>query len=223
MFEQNIIEHHIQKSIMQALVFNEYARYSDMRPENVDSNLYAYHLNRLILSGHIEKIDKLYRLSLKGLSYVEHTSSSIKINNQPKITTAILVNDGRENILLTKRLKQPYINYYGLPLGKIHSNKDNNILGSATRELYEKTGVKYEKMKHIGDIYLKIYIKNVLISDLLAHIFSAVIKKEVLINSSAMWVAKKDLANVRLIPGVREIIKLADSGDRFFEEMSVYN
>ncbi len=221
MFEQNIIEHHIQKSIMRVLVFNEYARYSEMRPENVDSNLYAYHLNRLVLSGHVEKIDKLYRLSLKGLSYVEHTSSSIKINSQPKITTAILVNDGNGNILLTKRLKQPYINHYGLPLGKIHSNKDSNILDSATRELYEKTGIKYKKMKHVGDIYLKIYIKNVLISDLLAHIFSAVIKKEVLISDSAMWVAKKDLVNVKLIPGVKEIIKLAESGDRFFEEIRV--
>ncbi|MEI6851153.1 MAG: NUDIX domain-containing protein [Candidatus Saccharibacteria bacterium] len=221
MFEQNIIEHHIQKSIMQVLMHNEYARYSEMRPERVDSNLYAYHLNRLVLSGYVEKVDKLYRLSLNGLRYVEHTSSSIKINSQPKITTAIIVKDVNGNILLTKRLKQPYINYYGLPLGKIHSDKDSSILDSAIRELYEKTGVKHEKMEHVGDVYLRIHIKGVLISDLLAHVFSTVIEKEVSISDSAEWVAKKDLKNTKLIPGVMEIIKLADSGERFFEEISV--
>lgn len=206
---------------MQVLVLREYARYSEMRPDKIDSNLYAYHLNRLVLSGYVEKVDKQYRLSLKGLRYVEYTSSSMKINSQPKITTAVLVNDSNGNILLTKRLKQPYINYYGLPLGKIHSNKDGSILGSAIRELYEKTSIKHKKMKHIGDVYLKIYIKGVLISDLLAHVFFATCKKEVSINDSSLWVAKKDIGSIKLIPGVKEIIELADSGERFFEEISV--
>jgi 8-oxo-dGTP pyrophosphatase MutT (NUDIX family) len=192
-----------------------------MRPEKVDSNLYAYHLNRLVLNGYVEKENKLYRLSLKGLRYIEYTSGSVKINNQPKITTAVIVKDGKDNILLTKRLKQPYINYYGLPLGKIHSNKDNSILDAAIRELYEKTGIKHKKMKHVGDAYLKIYIKDVMISDLLAHVFLASIKNKVQTNDSTIWVTKSDLANIKLIPGVKEIIKLADSKDRFFEEIKV--
>jgi 8-oxo-dGTP pyrophosphatase MutT (NUDIX family) len=206
---------------MQVLVTREYARYSEMRPEKVDSNLYAYHLNRLVRSGYVEKNNNQYTLSAKGLRYVERASGSMNIRNQPKITTAILLNDSDGNILLTKRLKQPYINCYSLPLGKIHSDKDASILDSARRELHEKTGVKYKNLNHIGDVYLKININKVLISDLLVHVFSAVCKKKIAINNSSYWIAKKDLGNVNLIPGIKEIVKLADSGDNFFDELSV--
>jgi hypothetical protein len=221
MFERNLIDHYIQKHILQILSHKENAKYSEMRPEKTDSNLYAYHLNRLVLSGYVKKIDQGYTLSLKGLHYIEYTSASMNIRIQPKITTAVLLNDNNGNILLTKRLKQPYIDRYSLPLGKIHSDKDSSILDAARRELYEKTGVKYRKLSHIGDTYLKIYMSGVLISDLLIHVFSANCKQKVKINELSSWVAKKDLDQFNIIPGIKEIVKLADSGERFFKEISV--
>lgn len=206
---------------MQILRRKEYARFSEMRPEKTDSNLYSYHLNRLISSGYINKTDLGYTLSTNGLRYVEYTNSNMAVRNQPKITTSILLNNENGDILLTKRLKQPYIGYYGLPLGKIHSNEDKNILESAIRELHEKSGVKYKKLNHIGDIYLKIHLNKLLISDLLSHVFSATCKQKIAINESSMWVAKKDLGKINLVPGAREIINLVYSGERFFEEISV--
>ncbi|HUC96057.1 MAG TPA: NUDIX hydrolase [Candidatus Saccharimonadales bacterium] len=221
MVEQKLIDHHIQKSILKVLSRKEFARYSEMRPEKTDSNLYAYHLNRLITSGYVDKSDKGYALSVKGLQYVEYTSSSMKINRQPKITTAILLKDNDGNVLLTKRLKQPYINYYGLPLGKTHSDKDNGILDSARRELYEKTGVKYRKLTHVGDTYLKIHMDKILISDILVHVFAATCKRRMSINESSLWVDKKELSKTHLIPGVIEIVNMVDSGERFFNEITV--
>ena len=221
MFEQNIIEHHIQKSIMQVLIRKEYARYSDMRPEKIDSNLYAYHLNRLVSSGYIEKLDKGYTLSAQGLRYIEYTSSSMKIRSQPKITVAVLLKDFDGNILLTKRLKQPYINYYGLPLGKIHHDKDKNLLDSARRELFEKTGVNHKKLIHVGDMYLKIHTNKVLISNLLIHIFFGTCKQDIVINELSDWVAENDFCKIKLVPGVKEIAKSVDLEARFFKEISV--
>lgn len=222
MFERNIIEHHIQKHILQVLSRKEYAKFSEMRPEKTDSNLYSYHLNKLVKSSYIEKSDKGYTLSLKGLRYIEYTSnSSMKIRNQPKITTAIVLNDNNGNILLTRRLKQPYINYYSLPIGKIHSDGDSCILDSAIRELYEKTGVKYKKLMHTGDAYLKIHIDKVLISDILIHAFSATCRHKFPANESSIWVSKKELNEINLIPGIKEIVKLSDSGEYFFEEINI--
>jgi 8-oxo-dGTP pyrophosphatase MutT (NUDIX family) len=192
-----------------------------MRPENTDSNLYAYHLNRLIQSGYVEKRDKGYTLSIKGLQFVEYTSSSMKINRQPKITTAILLKNNNGEVLLTKRNKQPYINYYGLPLGKTHSDKENGILESAIRELDEKTGVKYKKLTHVGDAYLKIHMDKILISDILVHMFSATCKRKLAVNESSLWVDRKDLGKIKLIPGVMELINSVDSGERFFKEICV--
>jgi 8-oxo-dGTP pyrophosphatase MutT (NUDIX family) len=221
MVEQKLIDHHIQKSILKVLSRMEFARYSQMRPEKTDSNLYAYHLNRLISSGYIDKSDKGYTLSIKGLQYVEYTSGSMKINRQPKITTAIVLKTSDGSILLTKRTKQPYINYYGLPLGKTHSDKDKNILDSARRELLEKTGVTYGKLTHIGDAYLKIHIDKILISDILVHVFSATCKRKYSVNGSSLWVDEDDLKNIRLIPGVSELIGMTELNEKFFMEIRV--
>ena len=224
MFEQNLIDHHIQKYIMQILINTEYARYSAMRPEKTDSNLYSYHLKRLISSGYIEKSGNLYTLSTKGLRYVEYASStSMKVRPQPKITTATLLKDCMGRVLLTKRHRQPYIGYYGLPLGKIHADRDDNIKNAACRELYEKTGVQFDNLAHIGDVYLKIYIDKVLVSSILAHVFSAVCEEGVEINETSLWVGKDDICNIKLVPGAREIIQLAESDDRFFKEISVWD
>jgi len=224
MFEQNLIDHHIQKYIMQILINTEYARYSAMRPEKTDSNLYSYHLKRLISSGYIEKSGNLYTLSTKGLRYVEYASStSMKVRPQPKITTAALLKDCTGRILLTKRHRQPYIGYYGLPLGKIHTDRDISIKDSASRELYEKTGVSCENLSHVGDTYLRIYINEILVSDILVHVFSAVCDRDLEINGTSLWASRDDWGNIKLVPGAREIIESAESSKGFFKEMSVWD
>lgn len=220
MFEQNIIDHHIQKHILQVLNFQEYAKFSQMRPKNTDSNLYSYHLNKLISSEFVTKTDLGYTLSHKGLQYVEYASgSSMKIRKQPKITASVLLKNIDGSILLTKRTKQPYINYYGLPLGKIHS-EDGSIVNSARRELLEKTGVKYKDLSHIGDMYLKIFKDNILISDLLVHSFMATCDKKYNTNESSLWVKEEDYKNIKIVPGAVEIIEHTEPGKHFFKEIS---
>lgn len=222
MFEQNIVEHNIQKHILQILNYKEYAKFSEMRPEKTDSNLYSYHLNKIISSGYVIKTDMGYTLSHKGLRYVEYTSGgSMKIRKQPKITTAVLLKNIDGAILLTTRNKQPYINFYGLPLGKTHSEKDKTILDAARRELYEKTGVKFKKLAHVGDMYLKIYKDDILISDLLVHAFSARCNRKFATNESSIWLKREEFGKVKIVPGAMEIINSIESGERFFKEISV--
>ena len=57
------ITHHIQKSILKYLTKQQTARYSQMRPPKVDSNLYAYHLKSLLKTGFIIKNNKGQTLS----------------------------------------------------------------------------------------------------------------------------------------------------------------
>ncbi|MCU0667616.1 MAG: hypothetical protein MUF85_03295 [Patescibacteria group bacterium] len=47
--------HHIQKHILKELSFKEWARFRDLKPPRVDSNLYNYHLKLLIKNGLVEK------------------------------------------------------------------------------------------------------------------------------------------------------------------------
>ena len=56
MIESLSVTHHIQKYIIDVLMFHEMARFRDLRPPKVDTNLFTYHLNALVKSGMIEKV-----------------------------------------------------------------------------------------------------------------------------------------------------------------------
>ena len=58
MFEQDTIKHHIERSIIAYLMTHEHARFSEMRPSNIDTNLFTYHLKILVKQGYIEKTEK---------------------------------------------------------------------------------------------------------------------------------------------------------------------
>jgi 8-oxo-dGTP pyrophosphatase MutT (NUDIX family) len=222
MFEQSLITHHIQKYILQVLSRQESAKFSQMRPPKVDSNLYSYHLNKMISSGFVVKQDDGYSLSIKGMQYVEYTSnSSMRVRVQPKIVTTVLLKNQNDKYLLTQRLKQPYIGLWGLPMGKIHSNCDKTILNAAQRELYEKTNVTHEDLTHVGDMYLKIHLKDVLISDLLVHVFRASVQDEPVPNTTSSWSSQSEINKLKIIPGVNEIIESANEDAYFFKEISV--
>ena len=55
MIEFGSINHHIQLHILSMLIHQEFARFRDMRPKNVDTNLYSYHLKLLIKQGLVAK------------------------------------------------------------------------------------------------------------------------------------------------------------------------
>ena len=62
MFEQDTITHHIQKYIIGVLIHQKYARFRDLKPPRVDSNLYSYHLKKLLKQKIIQKIANPYTL-----------------------------------------------------------------------------------------------------------------------------------------------------------------
>ena len=74
MFDQTTLEHHVQKHIMNVLTYIKFARFRDLRPPNIETNLYSYRLRKLQKSGWVIKTEKGYTLSSKGLIYVDRIS-----------------------------------------------------------------------------------------------------------------------------------------------------
>jgi hypothetical protein len=84
MLEQTI-NHHIQKFILHYLISHEFARFRDLRPPKVDTNLFSYHLKLLQKSGYVEKTDdhhpvgernitlSNYRYLLTGFDFGQNT------------------------------------------------------------------------------------------------------------------------------------------------------
>jgi 8-oxo-dGTP pyrophosphatase MutT (NUDIX family) len=216
------IYHYIEKHILRTLAFVPSARFSQMRPPRVESNLYAYHLSKLLKNNFVIKSNQNYTLTPRGLRYVDRLSfSNLRPTLQPKINTGIILKNEYDEILLTIRRRQPLLGKLGLPMGKLHDS-DPDIHTAASRELHEKTGMTIHHLAHVGDCYWRFSVDGLMISNVLAHIFyKQVAKPSIQLDENVCWIRLCDLDAPNIIPGVNEIVQLALSHDsRFFAEMN---
>lgn len=243
MFELEYLTHHIQRDIIGVLLTREYAAFSELKPKKVDSNLFSYHLKLLQKHDFVTKTEKGYTLSRKGLVYADRVSSDkMRIRTQPKIITMLLVQNGYGKVLVQARTKQPYINTWTLPYGKLHID-DESIAMAARRESREKLAFDPGEVRHVGDCYIVVahagYKK--VASDhagVLSHddIVGISRQPELLVETRTLahivrfetdaitptdtlqWVDPLDLPKLRLAPAVDQIVSRAFFNDTFFFE-----
>lgn len=243
MFELDYLTHHIQRDIIAVLLTHEVATFSELRPRKVDSNLFSYHLKLLLRQDFIAKTEKGYTLSRKGLVYADRVSSDkMRLRTQPKIITMLLVQNGDGKVLLQARTKQPYINTWTLPYGKLHID-DESVVMAARREATEKLRYDPRKVRHVGDCYIVVahagYKKmthdhaGALAHDdvvgisrqpelaietrTLAHIVR--FETDAIVPSDTLqWVDPLELHRRRLAPAVDQIVARAFFNDAFFFE-----
>ena len=216
---QYIISHHIQKYIIEVLIHQEYARFRDLRPPKIDTNLYSYHLKTLQKQGLVTKIDEGYTLTPEGLIYVDRVSlKKLNIRTQPKIVSMLVVQNSNGDVLLLRRSKQPYINTWTLPYGKTHID-DESILASAQREWREKLTVDVpDDMRHAGDCYIRVANRaGMIVSSTLVYVFSTTCD-DILANDTLQWARPHKLKNYDLAPAVEQIVARTFFRDPYFFE-----
>lgn len=217
MIESISVNHHIQKSIIDVLMYREIARFSDLRPPRTDTNLFTYHLNVLLKAGLLKKVEGGYTLTALGLAYVDRVSEEKKIvRTQPKIITMLLIQNSDGDVLLQKRRKQPYIDAWTLPYGKLHI-EDTSLLAAATREAKEKLGLNKQKLTHAGDCYIRVRSREGIVSTTLAHIFRFN-RDDIKTSEDIIWARPHKLGSYRLAPAVEAIVARGFFNDPFFFE-----
>jgi ADP-ribose pyrophosphatase YjhB (NUDIX family) len=215
MIEQAVIEHRIQKHIIGVLIHNKNARFRDLRPPKTDTNLFSYHLKILLKTGFITKQTDGYTLSHQGLVYADRVSiKKLNLRTQPKIISMLLIQNSEGDVLLQKRKKQPYINTWTLPYGKIHID-DRTIQKAAKREAREKLAITTDSLRHAGDAYIRVYVGDEILSTTLAHVFRY--ETDTLTASEDLvWVAPLELASLPLAPAVESVVARCFFGDSYF-------
>lgn len=220
MIEQTEVTHRIQKHILSVLLYQKTARFRDLRPPRVDTNLYSYHLKLLVRQGFVRKLETGYTLSSRGLAYVDRVNADkFFVRQQPKIITMLLVQDGYGNVLLQQRAKQPYIDRWTLPYGKVHID-DESVAAGAAREAHEKLGLEVTP-RHVGDAYIRVRDTGEILSSTLVHVcrFELDAYPE---SDTVRWCAPLKLQGYELAPAVEEIVARSFFGDEFFfDEYSV--
>lgn len=214
MIEQTEVTHRIQKHILSVLLHQKVARFRDLRPPRVDTNLYSYHLKLLTKQDFIRKVDTGYTLSTRGLAYVDRVNAGkLFVRQQPKIITMLLVQDGYGNVLLQQRTKQPYIDTWTLPYGKVHID-DESVVAGAAREAREKLGLEVTP-RHVGDAYIRVRDSGEILSSTLVHICRFELD-EYPESDTVRWCAPLKLARYELAPAVARIVARSFFGDEFF-------
>lgn len=218
MIEHSSIEHHIQRHIIGVLMYHKFARFKDMRPPNVDTNLYSYHLKLLQKRDFVMRTPEGYTLGKYGVLYVDRvTTSTLKIRTQPKIIVMLVVQNSNGDLLLYRRERQPFTNQWTLPYGKLHI-EDGSLEAAAQREALEKLRLKDQKPEHAGDCYIRVRDKDEIVMTTLAHVFRLE-ADDIELDERQEWVRPHKLSQYELAPAVESIVARTFFRDpHFFEE-----
>lgn len=175
-----VIEHHIQRDILERLTHAAGLRFSELKPQGMESNIFMYHLKQLMALGYVHKADGGYSLATKGLSYIDSLSTeNHKPRPQPKLIAILALTDGNGKWLLAKRKVQPYINTYMFPSGKQHRGEDS--AAHAIRELNEKTGWNGVSLQYRGVVDVQILdAEGTLITRAVAHVYEGTVAQPTL-------------------------------------------
>lgn len=135
----------IQKEILARLLGAQSLRYRDARPDEVENDLYNYHLQFLVQKGLVEKEDARYRLTDAGQKYVFETRP-IAVGGREadlfKVCVLDIVCDisGDKILVLNQeRKREPFYGKKGILGGPI--KKGEFVLDAAKRNLELETGL----------------------------------------------------------------------------------
>jgi len=209
--------HWIQRHILELLMTHSTMRFSELRAEGVESNLFQYHLRHIIRKGLVEKSGEGYRLAPAGLYYADRFSPIYKGERpQPKIITIVVLKDDKGRVLLQKKPRQPWLGTYHLPAGKVHAGETTNQ--AATRELEEKTGIHIDDMRFRSLTHVQIFKSGELVSDYFGFIFAANCEDVV---GDGWYDPDEGLNEIELEPGVKAILGFEHLGDGEFHPLRI--
>lgn len=118
-------------------------RYSELNIDNIDNDLFNYHLQFLVKKKLVEKTDRGYQISIKGKKIMANIDAVGKTYDlfRFSITANVIKNEnGKKYILGQKRLRHPYYGDVSTISGKV--KKGELVINAAKRKLKEETGLE---------------------------------------------------------------------------------
>lgn len=215
--------HPLRSHILKELTLKKDAHYSDLKPQGVESNRFVYHLKRLLQDGLIIQTQGAYGLTAPGKRHIDKLSlKSFLPRPQPKIVTALIVQDRDNRYLLMHSKRQPFIDKVSFPYGKVHYGEI--ISEAAARELKEKAAL-IVPLKHCGDAYLAIRDQGEIVSHMLCHVFygkyTGRADGQDFKTHSIYWSDLGAIPKNKYVPGFLKLDELRKKSARFFVELTV--
>lgn len=205
------INNKIQQYIIEYLNNYPFARFRDLKPPRTDTNLLSYHVTKLLNMGVIKKQGDFYELDALGHQYIDRVVTYPSTRTEPGIRLAFVIQDEEGNVLLAKEGTSWCLptTSYGIDDASIHQSAN----------VYLDQYFKYDqsKVRHAGDCYVRLRVKDIVIENNLFHVIRAEIKQSTF-TEECEWVGLYSIPKYSLTPGTDAIISRSFFGDGFFFE-----
>ncbi len=136
--------HNHQIIILKELLFKPDSKFKDLNIKDLTSDHFSYHINALIDHGLVrKKITGKYELTNRGKEIANTLDTDhLEFEKSPKVAVMLIIiresEEGKLQLLMQERLKQPYFGYKAFLTGKCKFGE--LIEDTAQRELEEETG-----------------------------------------------------------------------------------
>ena len=205
--------HHIQRSILDILSTAQSSRYSDVKPDDIDGNIFTYHLRQLISQQLITKNeDGSYALTEKGKNYIVHRYENPLLQAH-SIFLIVIKKDNKW--LLRERLVQPLLGMSGFIHGEPLANKP--LLQTAAHRLQEKTGLNVPLAIHSSGL-IRIMRGEVCESFSHAIIIFGETNEDASIDTDntgrQLWVTEDELSSTTILPSCSDLIERIKKDNR---------
>lgn len=147
------MESEIEKKILKKFMYNEKLKYNQIWDKKIcSSSHFDYYFKKIIGAGLVVKKNEFYELSSLGIKFLsEIDGESLSLKSKPIVCAFVLAfKDGM--VLMNKRSKQPFMNYFNVPGGKVEFG--GFLEEEALREFEEETGLS-------GKLSLKIISEKI--------------------------------------------------------------
>lgn len=204
--------HWIQRHILKELATADTRRYSELKPDAVEGNLFQYHSKDLQKQGLIDRSHTGYTLTTKGKAFVANLSLTrdMKRRVQPRVITMIAAKNEQNEWLLFKWKRQPYRGKVSLPSGRLDFGED--IHKSASDQLLNKTGYQ-ANLNYIGAVVLQNENDHIVALVFLATNLSGIHGSDGLTGES-FWAKLSDVPSDEKLRGLDQIIAWVDDPER---------
>lgn len=220
-----MLDHHLQRAIVYTLAFEPKARFSELKPDDIDSKLFTYHLKKVVKEGYISKnVAGEYSLTPAGrrLSTGVLNDHQSLIVERPLSTLLLVIRRKSDNAwLFYERNTHPMLGYQGFMHCQPEAGSD--CAATAQKQCFAKTGLT-GSFTALGGGYIRVYEGETLES--YTHftlLFSDNIQGDLVQHdkqATYSWIEQPDFSSPTLFPSTQQLKELYEAGQPFFIEQT---
>jgi hypothetical protein len=214
----------MQKEAMLVMLRNQEASLKDLRPREVQANLFAYHFDELISKGYVEKVERgRYRLTPHGQRFANTLSSDSGAVVEEIKTVIMLYGKRNDEYLLFRRSRHPQMNKVGLIPDRMH--RDWSLKEALDNALTEKLGSPDIPVIYRKNLLLKIIHKEIIVSHLNALVYEVDMAHPLLQlpheskNGTAFISTLSALSADEVLDGLVDLLDAIESGQNAMNEV----